>query len=69
MVTSFSVEHLKRAIYVGDSMIKSKLTMAAHSRKLGDRVAEEKYFNEACKLNTKVTSLQAQVRIIEIAIN
>ncbi len=69
MVTIFSLEQMQRAIYVGDSMIKSKLTMAAHSHKLNDKVGENKYFAEASRLNTKVNSLKAQVKIIETAIS
>lgn len=69
MVTTFSIEKIEQAISVGKSMVESNLIMARDCHLKGDKSLEDKYFTQASKLATKVASLQAQVRIIQYAIN
>lgn len=65
MITNGSLEQIREAICIGRTMIQTQIMMAANSRKLGHVKAEQAYFGEACNLNSRLISLEAQAKYLE----
>lgn len=60
---------MKEAVVSGKAIIKEKLAMAAVCQKYGNKEEENRYFQSACEINTRVVNLEAQIKMIESAIN